>query len=82
MRDPRSTLITSSHPMIVQSLPGYAWIFPLGHGAYNLGVACFLGRNSHPQVNIRKALAAFVTNFPLARDLLREGILHRLCAAV
>jgi geranylgeranyl reductase family protein len=49
-------------------LPGYAWIFPLGGGEYNVGVGVFPAAGS-PRVNLRTIHAAFVREFPAARAL-------------
>ena len=50
-------------------LPGYAWIFPLGAGWYNVGCGAFRNRGRR-KVNLERLFDAFVTTFPLARRLL------------
>jgi geranylgeranyl reductase family protein len=54
--------------------PGYAWIFPLGNGHYNVGCGVFR-RDTHSRpVNLRHTFDAFVSRFPLARELWRERV--------
>ena len=50
-------------------LPGYAWIFPLGNGRYNIGCGIFRQHERHGKVNLRHTFAAFTERFPLARTL-------------
>lgn len=50
-------------------LPGYAWIFPLGGGEYNLGVGAFPAEGL-ARVNLHAVYDAFVREFPPARALL------------
>jgi geranylgeranyl reductase family protein len=50
-------------------LPGYAWIFPLGGGEYNVGCGMFY-RGTGKRPNLRATFQAFTTNFPLARKLM------------
>lgn len=52
--------------------PGYAWIFPLGAGEYNVGCGIRY-RASGARVNLRKAYDIFIKNFPLAADLMRRA---------
>ncbi len=50
--------------------PGYAWIFPLGRGEYNVGCGLrYLGKNGY-RVNIKDALRSFLESFPMARELM------------
>jgi len=48
-------------------LPGYAWIFPLGNGRYNVGCGVFRRHERHGRVNLRRTFAAFTEQFALAR---------------
>ena len=50
-------------------LPGYAWIFPMGGGEYNVGVGAFPAEGL-PRVNLHTIYDAFVREFPPARALL------------
>jgi menaquinone-9 beta-reductase len=51
-------------------LPGYAWIFPLGDGLYNVGCGVFFqGRRRQP-LNLRTAFGGFIGSFPLAKELM------------
>ncbi|MBI5440263.1 MAG: geranylgeranyl reductase family protein [Deltaproteobacteria bacterium] len=54
-------------------LPGYAWIFPLGGGDYNLGCGFFRGGFRRDLPNLATAFGIFVREFPLARELVEEG---------
>lgn len=54
-------------------LPGYAWIFPLGSGEFNVGCGIFNARQRSKKVNLKRAFQTFVTEFPLARELMRVG---------
>lgn len=53
--------------------PGYAWIFPLRDGEYNIGCGVTYhdkrGRNGDG-VNLRESLAHFMKSFPEARELM------------
>lgn len=63
-------------------LPGYAWIFPLGGGEYNVGCGVFArGRSARP-ANLAEALHHFADSFPLAKELFRRAeSLPRPCGA-
>jgi geranylgeranyl reductase family protein len=50
-------------------VPGYAWIFPLGDGLYNVGCGIFYRHERQRRVNLRKTFATFVETIPDARDL-------------
>ncbi len=54
-------------------LPGYAWIFPLGDGEFNVGCGIFNVRQGREKVNLKRAFQSFVAEFPLARELMRVG---------
>ena len=51
--------------------PGYAWIFPLGGGLYNVG--CGTTVTDGRRMNLRRDFAAFVERFPLARALMAHA---------
>lgn len=53
------------------TLPGYAWIAPLGDGLYNVG--CGVARSGQSDVNLRRMLGNFLIGFPLARELMKTG---------
>lgn len=54
-------------------LPGYAWIFPMGDGEYNVGCGVFYHRRKQPEVNLRTMLDRFWNEFPPARVLRAAG---------
>lgn len=54
-------------------MPGYAWIFPLGDGLYNLGCGDFRARGRGSLPNLRNAFNAFLEHSPPARELLSRG---------
>ncbi|HET8650318.1 MAG TPA: NAD(P)/FAD-dependent oxidoreductase [Gemmatimonadales bacterium] len=54
-------------------LPGYAWIFPMGDGEYNVGCGVFYQRRRQPEVNLRKMLDRFWNEFPPAKLLRAAG---------
>ncbi|HKO16436.1 MAG TPA: geranylgeranyl reductase family protein [Gemmatimonadaceae bacterium] len=53
--------------------PGYAWIFPLGGGAYNVGCGVFYRRRGADAVDLRSLLDTFLGRFPEARALMRAS---------
>jgi geranylgeranyl reductase family protein len=53
--------------------PGYAWIFPLGAGEYNVGCGIRYRGNDGARVNLRRAYDVFIKSFPLAADLMRRA---------
>jgi len=53
--------------------PGYAWIFPLGNGEFNVGCGIFYRKTLRPKANLREVFESFVSNFPLARDIMRHA---------
>jgi geranylgeranyl reductase family protein len=67
-RAPVDRLVVSFDRAIV---PGYAWIFPLGGGEYNVGCGAF-GRRA-ARTNLRDLFRRFTEEFPPAAELLREG---------
>ena len=54
-------------------LPGYAWVFPLGEGEYNLGCGLFRGVRGSRGSNLARTFAAFVREFPAAREVWETG---------
>ena len=61
------TLVVSFDRSIV---PGYAWIFPLGSGMYNVGCGVFRHRGGADDVDLRAMLDRFLAQLPEARALL------------
>jgi len=53
--------------------PGYAWIFPLADGEFNIGCGVSYRRGSSPQVNLRDAFRTFLESFPLAAEIVRHA---------
>ena len=53
--------------------PGTGWIFPMGGGLYNVGVAIIQERLSAPDVTIRRCYTDFLQNFGEARRLMSKG---------
>ena len=53
--------------------PGYAWIFPLGSGEFNIGCGMFYGPAGKPVTNLRDMFQRFLTEFPPARELMERG---------
>jgi len=57
-----------------QSLvPGYAWIFRVSDRVYNIGCGLRFGPEGDSPDNLRPRIAAFLREFPLARELVRRG---------
>lgn len=54
-------------------LPGYAWIFPLPDGEYNVGCGVFGDSERARETGLRGIFETFLQTFPLARDLMRTG---------
>ena len=52
--------------------PGYAWIFPLGRGEYNVGCGIIYDAKKK-RVNLRETFRLFETNFPEAIDLFERA---------
>ncbi|MGE4544727.1 MAG: FAD-dependent monooxygenase [Pedobacter sp.] len=57
-------------------LPGYAWIFPVDKDLFNVGCGRFMYGRNEKHVSLRKVFAAFVDEFPLARELLSQGAIE------
>lgn len=53
--------------------PGYAWIFPLADGEFNIGCGISYGGESSSRVNLRDAFRTFLTSFPLAAEIVRHA---------
>jgi geranylgeranyl reductase family protein len=53
-------------------LPGYAWIFPLGAGWFNMGCGVFHHGRRAPRINLRHTFTAFTHHFPIAREIWRN----------
>jgi geranylgeranyl reductase family protein len=53
-------------------IPGYAWIFPLGGGLYNVGCGV-VGANSAVPRKLHDVFRWFTTHFELARALMEHG---------
>jgi geranylgeranyl reductase family protein len=54
------------------TLPGYAWIFPMGKGEFNVGcgvVSRYIGQG----VNLREVYERFTHEFPLAKELMAKA---------
>lgn len=49
--------------------PGYAWIFPLGRGLFNVGCGTTVAPRGR-RMNLRRDFTAFTGRFPLARTLM------------
>ena len=53
--------------------PGYAWIFPLADGEFNIGCGISYRNKAGSGVNLREAFKSFITSFPLAADIMRHA---------
>ena len=54
-------------------LPGYAWIFPLRGGEYNVGCGVFFRKGVRGDVNLRTMFNRFAVSFPEARDVMSRS---------
>jgi len=52
--------------------PGYAWIFPLGNGEYNVGCGIRYKENDSHRANLRSAFKNFIKSFPMASDMFAQ----------
>ncbi len=52
-------------------IPGYAWIFPLGHGLYNVG--CGVTLSESKQYNLKRMYQTFIAEYSPACELLSHG---------
>jgi geranylgeranyl reductase family protein len=50
-------------------LPGYAWIFPVAPGEYNIGCGVVYERRNGKRVNLEEKLRTFMAEFPIAREI-------------
>lgn len=53
--------------------PGYAWIFPLANGEFNIGCGISYRNKADLRVNLRDAFKSFLTSFPLAAEVMRHA---------
>lgn len=53
--------------------PGYAWIFPVGDGEFNVGCGVAHAGKRSAEVNLREAFQLFITSFPLASEIMRHA---------
>lgn len=53
--------------------PGYAWIFPLGNGRYNVGCGMLLHGKTNAGPLLKNVFGQFVSEFPEARQLMASG---------
>jgi menaquinone-9 beta-reductase len=53
--------------------PGYAWIFPMGDGEYNVGCGALVPEAGAAGLNLRRDFDTFVRSFPLARALMSRA---------
>jgi flavin-dependent dehydrogenase len=53
--------------------PGYAWIFPLGGGTYNVGCGVFHMAGHGPSADLHAVLERFLRGFPEARRLMEAS---------
>lgn len=51
-------------------LPGYAWVFPLGGGVFNVGVIRFLRRNGSHGFSLQRDLQGFLGHSPVGRRVM------------
>jgi geranylgeranyl reductase family protein len=51
--------------------PGYAWIFPLGNGEYNVGCGVFYRRSADRKIPLKEMFQRFLEVFPAARELMK-----------
>ena len=54
-------------------IPGYAWIFPMGNDEYNMGCGLMYHGDSRDHINLRETFSSFITEFPLAKQLMESG---------
>ena len=69
-REPLDRLVISYDREI---LPGYAWIFPLRDGEFNIGCGVFLRNRAGSTHNLRSIFDRFVRTFPEARTILARA---------
>ncbi|MEW6128305.1 MAG: geranylgeranyl reductase family protein [Acidobacteriota bacterium] len=52
--------------------PGYAWIFPLGNGEFNIGCGITYDQTNGKRPNLRAVFKQFIENFPLAHQIMEQ----------
>ena len=57
-------------------LPGYAWIFPLGKGEYNVGCGYFYRGGTRHTPNLLRMFEVFCQQFPPAARLIKGASVH------
>ena len=53
--------------------PGYAWIFPMGNGEYNLGCGFSYRFKNKKTPSLHEVFKIFTEEFPIARDLMNKS---------
>ncbi len=53
--------------------PGYAWIFPMGNGEYNLGCGLSYRFKKKKTPSLHEFFRIFTEQFPIARDLMNKS---------
>jgi menaquinone-9 beta-reductase len=53
--------------------PGYAWIFPLGNGEFNIGCGIAYHGRKTSGTNLRDVFRHFVESFPLAAEIMHRA---------
>lgn len=51
------------------TIPGYAWIFPVGGGEFNVGCG-LISRDGAPPSNLKAVYESFLRSFPVAREMM------------
>lgn len=54
-------------------IPGYAWIFPIRGGEYNVGCGIFYRNSKNDHTNLREMFSEFCREFPLMRKLMNQA---------
>jgi len=54
-------------------LPGYAWVFRVGPGLFNVGCGMRFGSSGVTPDSLRPKMAEFMREFPLIKELARRG---------
>jgi len=54
-------------------VPGYAWIFPLRDGEFNIGCGVFFGQQDQGSYNLRSIFDRFMGTFPEAQAILARA---------
>ncbi|MBI3653207.1 MAG: geranylgeranyl reductase family protein [Acidobacteria bacterium] len=53
--------------------PGYAWIFPLGNGEFNIGCGIAYRGSKNDGNNLREVFQNFIESFPIAGEIIRKA---------